>query len=300
MSSDHSAHRDNLIGSLFMVAAMAVFALEDSFVKQASTHLPIAEVLMLYGGMGAVLFALYAKSRGERLFVVEVGAPVMRIRACFELTGRLFYALALALTTLSSSTIILQATPIVVVLGAALFFGERVGWRRWAAILVGLLGVVLIIRPGTGDFSPLSILALISVFGFAGRDLASRAAPKTLSAALLGFYGFLTIVLAGGLYGLYDGKAFLWPDGEAMLALCAASLFGALAYGCLMAAMRTGEVSTVTPFRYTRLIFGVAMGALLFGESLDLITLLGGLIIAGSGLYILIAGRRAAKYRTAR
>ena len=101
--------------------------------------------------------------------------------------------LAIALTPLSSATAILQATPIIVVLGAMAFFGETVGWRRWCAIVIGLIGVAIILRHGADDFSPLSILAVLGTLGFAGRDLASRAAPATLTTSL-------------GVIGLYDPK----------------------------------------------------------------------------------------------
>ena len=93
----------------------------------------------------------------------------------------------------------------VVVAGAALFFGETVGWRRWSAILVGLIGVVVIIQPTGDSFSALSILAVLGMLGFAGRDLASRAAPATLGTEVLGFYGFLCIVVAGLAYRFWEG-----------------------------------------------------------------------------------------------
>lgn len=81
---------------------------------------------------------------------------------------------------------ILQASPLVVVASAALIFGERMGWRRWTVIGLGLVSVLIILRPGTDGFSALSLLALVGMLSFAGRDLASRAAPKSLSMAILG------------------------------------------------------------------------------------------------------------------
>ena len=121
------------------------------------------KMLMLFGAGGAVIFACLALWNKEPLYHADVLSPPMRIRMCFEITGRLFYVLAVAITPLSSATAILQATPIVVVAGAAVFFGERVGWMRWAAIVVGLIGVMIVLRPGTDAFSPLSILAVIGI-----------------------------------------------------------------------------------------------------------------------------------------
>jgi drug/metabolite transporter (DMT)-like permease len=211
----------------------------------------------------------------------------MRIRVVFEIIGRLFYVLAIAVTPLSSATVILQATPLVVVAGAAMVFGERVGWRRWSAIFIGLVGVIVIIQPGTDSFSMLSVLAIIGMIGFAGRDLASRAAPATLSTSILGLYGFLSIVVAGSIFSIWQGASFVLPDVYTSFNLAGAILSGVAAYSCLMKAMRTGEVSAVTPFRYTRLLFGITLGVVLFGESLSSTMLLGSGLIVSSGLFII-------------
>ncbi|ASP37154.1 EamA family transporter [Labrenzia sp. VG12] len=275
-----------------MIAAMAAFALEDALVKQAASGLPVSEVLILFGLGGAVAFWALAAIKRETVFHRDVLSPVMKIRFAFELVGRLFYILALALTPLSSTTAILQATPIFVVLGAALFFGETVGWRRWTAILIGLVGVLIVLRPAGDSFSLLSLLAVVGMLGFSGRDLASRAAPVTLSTNVLGFYGFLTIVIAGLAFVLWEQPAFALPGQETLLALLAAVAFGVVAYSALMKAMRTGEVSTVTPFRYTRLLFGVLLGVVWFGEGIDAQMLTGCAVIVGSGLFILWRGAK--------
>lgn len=294
-------NRANLAGSLWMVAAMAIFSVEDATVKAASAHLPIAEVLVLFGLGGAVLFAIAAIGRGEPLFGPGVLSRTMRIRACFEVTARLFYVLALALTPLSATTVILQATPIVVVLGAALIFREHVGWLRWLAILIGLAGVLIVLRPGAESFSVLSILALIGMLGFAGRDLASRAAPRSVTTSVLGLYGFAAIVVAGIAYALlWERKAFIMPDAASTLFLSTGVGCGVLAYAALMKAMRTGAVSVVTPFRYTRLLFGVALGVLAFGEQLDLATLIGSFVIVLAGIVILKPSARTGLPRPAK
>lgn len=282
----------NVAGSLWMIAAMAAFALEDALVKQAAAGLPVSEVLILFGLGGAIAFWALAGVKRETVFHRDVLSPVMKIRFAFELVGRLFYILALALTPLSSTTAILQATPIFVVLGAALFFGETVGWRRWTAILIGLVGVLIVLRPAGDSFSLLSLLAVVGMLGFSGRDLASRAAPVTLSTNVLGFYGFLTIVIAGLAFVLWEQPAFALPGQETLLALLAAVAFGVVAYSALMKAMRTGEVSTVTPFRYTRLLFGVLLGVVWFGEGIDAQMLTGCAVIVGSGLFILWRGAK--------
>jgi len=211
----------------------------------------------------------------------------MYIRVIFEIIGRLFYVLAISLIPLSTATVIIQATPIVVVAGAAIIFGEKVGWRRWTAILLGLFGVVVIIQPTTESFSFLSILALIGMIGFAGRDLASRAAPANLSVFILGLHGFIALAFSGLIYSLWDNSGLVMLDIKIISFMFGAIIFGVAAYTCLMKAMRTGEVSAVTPFRYTRLIFGVTLGIVFFNETLNFSTILGTTFIVISGLFIL-------------
>lgn len=287
-----AARRANMLGSVWMISAMALFAVEDAFIKAASRTVPVGEILILFGLGGALVFACMLLGRGQPLFQREVVSRPMRIRVLFEVTGRLFYVLAIALTPLSSATVILQATPLVVVAGAALVFGERVGWRRWTAIGIGMAGVVVIIQPGADAFSPLSILALIGMIGFAGRDLASRAAPAAISTSLLGLYGFLAMAVAGVIYSIWSLEAFVLPDLRASLLLFGTIAAGTVAYSFLMKAMRTGEVSAVTPFRYTRLLFGIALGVALFGERLSPAMLIGSGLIVASGIFILWRSRR--------
>lgn len=294
MTPDIATDRNaNLLGSIWMIAAMAIFAIEDSFIKAASETLPIGQILIIFGGGGALIFAILARLNKKPLFSRDVISRPMRVRVIFEVTGRLFYTLAIALTPLSAATVILQATPLVVVAGAALVFGETVGWRRWTAILIGLIGVLVIVQPGTDSFSLLSILAIIGMFGFAGRDLASRAAPASLSTLILGLYGFLAVVVAGIIFSVWQSAPFGRLDIEAGFYLLGAVLAGVTAYSFLMKAMRTGEISAVTPFRYTRLLFGISLGVILFGEQLSFAMLAGSSLIVFSGLFIHWRGRQA-------
>lgn len=265
---------------------MGAFAIEDAFIKKASQNLPLSQVLMLFGLGGALIFGLIAARQGDRFLGPAIQSSAMRYRMLFEVAGRLFYSLAIALTPLSATTVILQATPLVVVAGAAVLFGERVGSRRWAAVLLGLTGVFIVVGPGRDSFSALSGLAVLGMFGFAGRDLASRAAPPSVSTAILGLYGFLSLALAGGLLAVWEGRLFAWPDTAELRTILAAVCVGVAAYACLMRAMRTGDVSAVTPFRYSRLLFGVGLGVFWFGESLSVQMLAGSALIVAAGLIL--------------
>ena len=285
--------RANLIGSLWMIGAMACFAIEDVLFKAAAQTVPVGQLLMLFGAGGACAFLAVALWTRTPLISADVVSPAMRVRVLFEIIGRLFFALALALTPLSATTVILQATPLVVVAGAALVFGETVGPRRWIAIFVGLLGVVVIVQPGSDGFSAASILAIIGMFGFAGRDLASRAAPKTLGTAALGFYGFLSLLAAGTAYAIYEATPFVTITAAIAPYLVGLALIGAIAYAGLMKAMRTGDVSAVTPFRYVRLLFGIACGVVFFGETITPAMMIGSALIVLSGLVIVWRAKAA-------
>jgi drug/metabolite transporter (DMT)-like permease len=282
---------DNLRGAAFMVASMAGFAVEDMFLKAAAQHLPLGQVVLTVGLCGMLVFALMARHRGEPVFHPVMLSRPLLIRAGFELGGRLFYSLAVALTALSTTSAILQATPLLVVAAAALLLHEQVGWRRWSAVCVGFAGVLIILRPGLDGFSMMSLLAVAGMAGFAGRDLATRVAPKILSNRQLGISGFAILALSGAILLAISGGAVV-PDLTALMLLAGDALFAVLGYHALTSAMRTGEVSFVTPFRYTRLVFAMILAVLVFHEHPDLPTLLGSALIVASGIYTLIRGNR--------
>lgn len=277
---------DNTRGALFMVVAMAAFAVEDMALKAAARDIPIGQAVAMFGAAGSVVFAALAYVRGQAVFHPALKGKVMIIRSGFEISGRLFYALAIALTPLSSASAILQATPLVVALGAVLIFREQVGWHRWAAICAGFIGVLMILRPGMEAFDPLSIFAVLGMIGFAGRDLATRASPVSMSAAQLGVAGFIVLTASGLILLGVSGGAKI-PTAQSCAFVLLATVVGVFAYNALTGAMRTGEISVVTPFRYSRLLFALIIGALMFHERPDIWMLTGSLIIVASGLVLL-------------
>jgi len=269
-----------------MIASMAAFAIEDAFLKTVTKQLPVGQVLMMFGAAGLCVFALMARRAGASIFETHVLTKNMLLRAVFEFFGRLFYVLAIALTPMSSATAILQSAPLFVVLGARIFLREKVDAKTWIAIFLGLFGVLIILRPSAADFSLLSLLALIGTLGFVGRDLFSRTAPSSLTKEVLGFYGFTTMMIAGACYAVWDGKPFVSLQAQQFIMLAAALLAGVFAYTALMTAMRTGSIGAVTPYRYSRLLFGISIGVIVFGEQLDAPMLLGCAIVIGAGLFI--------------
>ena len=274
-----------------MVAAMAGFAMEDLFLKASAARMPVGQVSVLVGCCGMLAFAVMCWRRAEPALPAALFSRGMAIRSVFEVSGRLFYALAIALTPLSVASAILQATPLLVVGAAAVIFGEKVGWRRWLAVGVGFAGVLMILRPGLDGFDALSLLALAGMVGFAGRDLATRAAPPALSNAQLGVAGFAMLALSGAVIMAVTGRVVV-PSAQALSLTALTCIFAVASYAALTAAMRTGAVSVVTPFRYTRLVFALIIGVTVFGERPDLMTLLGSAVIVASGVYTLTRSRR--------
>lgn len=280
---------DNLRGALWMMLAMLAFAIEDALIKFAlqSHGLTPGSAMVLFGLMAMALSALYARAQGVGLWHPAYLQPRLLIRTGLEIFGRLFFALSLAYNTLTVTTTILQAAPLVVTLGAALILKERVQARRWIAMGVGLVGVLMVLRPVPDQFSPAAILAVLGMLGFAGRDLATRASPPAVHAAQLGLLGFGVVTAAGLILLAFDPRPLTPPSGAGLGAMALTALAGVLAYTALTFAMRTGDVSAVAPFRYIRLVAALAIAVLFFGERPDLPTLAGAALIVGSGLYTL-------------
>lgn len=288
--------RDNLRGTVLMVVSMALFAVEDVVLKLAAAQMPVGQVLVIFGAFGLSGFALLVRGRGQRLLDPVMLGPALALRALGEAIGRLGYTLAIALTPLASASAILQATPLVVVLGAALVFGERVGWRRILAVLGGFAGVLMILRPGFDGFMPASLWAVFGMFGLALRDLATRTAPPALSHLQLGFWGFAVLLPTGAAMLAVTGGAVV-PSAGIVVTLALGAVVGVAAYTAVIAAMRTGEIAAVTPFRYSRILFAIILGILVFGEWPDGMTLAGAGVVVGCGVYTVLRERRLARAR---
>lgn len=285
---------DNLRGALYMVLAMAAFAVEDALFKSVTQAYPPGPATVLFGLTGMALFAAASRAKGEPVLVDEMRRPRLLVRSGFEIGGRLFFALALAYAPLALTAAVLQATPLVVIAGAAWVFGTRVSAGRWLAVGLGFLGVLMVLRPSPAGFDATALFAVGGMLGFAGRDLATRASPPSVSARQLGTLGFVVVILAGAAITLAQPTALAWPSPAQAGLLGLTGAIGALAYQGLTLAMRSGEVAVVTPFRYTRLLFALGFAVALFGERLDGWTLAGMALIVTTGVAALmpVARRR--------
>ena len=283
MTLSHAA--ENSRAAALMTGSMAFFAVEDLFLKRAAEALPPGQVLALTGAAGALVFWALAARRGERVLSTQALRGVPLLRTLAEAGAAMFYIVALALAPLSMTSALLQASPLVVVAGAALFLGEKVGWRRWASILAGFAGVLVILSPWDADFDPTGILTVLCVLVLAVRDLATRVMPREIGTFQVSAWAYLGLVPSGILLMAIMGQGFVWPTPMQWAGLGGALVAGLFGYYAVVAAMRLGEVSVVAPFRYARLLFSVALAMIFFGERPGLSTYIGAAIVVASGLY---------------
>lgn len=276
---------NNIIGALWMILAMALFALVDTCIKLATESVPRAQVVVVIGAVGLLVFALAARARGLKPLPAEVIRGPSLLRAAGEAGATTCFVFSLSEVDLSLFTTIVQANPLLVVLGAALFLDEPVGWRRWSAIVLGMVGVLIVLRPTGADFNVFALLVFLGVLSQAIRDLATRRVAPGIHTLQLSCGSYLGLIAAGFVIGIAQNTPPIRPEGMAWLYLFgAAGLFMPAIYS-MVASMRVGEVGFVAPFRYSRILFGLGLGVFIFGERLDTYTLAGATLIVGTGLY---------------
>jgi drug/metabolite transporter (DMT)-like permease len=278
---------DNSRGALLMALAMASFACNDALVKSITTELTIAQIMAVRGIMTTGLVCLVGWRLGADLSWHTLKNRHVLLRIFFELGATLTFFSALSRIQFATASSIMQSLPLAVTLGAALFFKEPVGWRRWAAIVVGFLGVLLVIRPGPEGFAPAALFAVTAVFFTASRDLTTRRVGAHISSLAITLYtaganallGVLLIVPMGGWQPVSAGTF-------GKLVLTALAVFAG--YQAVIMAMRRGDISFVAPFRYTSLIWALLIGIFVFGERLTPTMLIGAAVIIASGLYTFV------------
>ncbi|MCP4819086.1 MAG: DMT family transporter [Shimia sp.] len=286
---------NNVTGSLLVIASMFGFATADMFIKQLTGTLHPGQALMGLGLGSALIFLTIILITRTPLFAAKHWTPRLMLRALSEALSGVMFASALANIDLSTAAAIFQAMPLILVLLAATLLGETVGWRRWSALIVGFAGVLLIIRPGLNAFNVNALLVLGAATGIAIRDILTRRIDPSVSSHVVAFQGFLGFFIAGATLLALSGEAPQPVAQPELLRYAGAALFGAAGYWAIVTAMRVGEAAAVAPFRYTRLVFAMALGVLILGERPDLPTLLGSAIILAAGLYTFLRERRLAR-----
>ncbi|WP_171129892.1 MULTISPECIES: DMT family transporter [unclassified Ruegeria] len=286
---------NNLNGILLLVGSMAAFAIEDMFIKHLSVSVPTGQILVVLGVVCGVAFALLTVASRKRIFEPAAWKAVPLIRASTEGVAAVAFVTALSSIDLSTVAAVFQALPLVITMGAALFLGETVGWRRWSAIGVGFIGVLMIIRPGLEGFQPETLLVILSVVLIAARDLITRRLDTRVPSTVVAMQAYLSATLAGAVLMVWADQPVAPLQSAHVFPYLAAFLSSMLGYYGIVAAMRVGEASAMMPFRYTRLVFSMIAGMLMFYERPDALTLAGASLIIASGLYTFVRERRLAR-----
>ena len=281
---------DNGRAIVFMMFAMAGFILNDSCVKLVSSDLPLGEIMFLRGAMALSLLLVWCVANGTIKRFPLLLNRLVGLRVFAEVSATLLYLTALFNMPIPNATAILQALPLLVTAGAALFLGAPVGWRRWTAITIGFGGVLLIVRPGMEGFDAWALVALAGVFLMALRDLTTSVLPKNIPTLGVTFATLVGVTVTG--LGLSVTETWVMPSAKNLLLLATAAGFILVGFVCIINAMRIGDISLVAPFRYSIILWAIVIGYLVWGDIPDSFTLAGIAVLVGTGIYSLARERK--------
>jgi drug/metabolite transporter (DMT)-like permease len=275
---------DNLRGAALMSLSMVGFGLNDAVMKFVTQEMPLYQAIFLRGLAVMAAIALLAyRSGGLRLRLPRPERIPMALRVLGELGSTLLFLNALQRMAIGDLSAVMQSLPLVIMLGAALIFGESLGWRRTGAVVIGLLGVMIILRPGSGAFGIWSLVALGAMILIALRDLATRGFSRADSSETIAFYAAVAVSAFGLVASLFQGWVMPGPSQIGLLLMGGGFL--TIGYVSAVSAMRMGEISYIAPFRYVSLLVAIVAGLVIFGEWPDLWTWTGSALVVGAGVY---------------
>jgi drug/metabolite transporter (DMT)-like permease len=278
--SQSAANRRGMIALTF---GMASYTVNDAFVKLVARALPVGEVLFLRGLVSiAGLLAVIGMTGGLRHLATSATRMVM-LRSLFDALATVFFIAALVNMKIADLSAVVMTTPLILTALAAIMLGDRVGWRRWLAVGVGLTGTLFIVKPGAGAFDMWALAGLAAAFFGATRDLTTRRLDPGVSSLVVGLYGTVAVTLSGAAIGL--GESWAFPNREQWTMIAIAAMFLGLGTYLVVHAFRGVEIAAVAPFRYTLLIWMGIAGYVAFGEVPDRWALAGAVLIVLSGLY---------------
>ncbi|MGO4285595.1 DMT family transporter [Bosea sp. TAB14] len=274
---------DNRRGIAFMLAAVTLFVCNDTFMKLAREVYPPGQALALRAAFALLIgiALVFAAGEGDRLTMAL--KPHVVLRGLLEAGGALTFSWSLGLLPLATITTINMATPLIIVALAVALRIEAVGWRRTLALLVGFVGVLIVVRPGTDTFSAATIVALISVLLTACRDLTTRTIGAEVPSTVVSLTTTILVGLVAAGYGLTEIWQPLWRIELVYLLL--AALLVTLGTFCIISAFRRADVGVISQYRYAAVVLAVLSGYLVWGDVPDLVAVLGMVLIVASGLY---------------
>lgn len=276
----------NVRGIFLMLMSMGAFAIADTLVKVSTSMISPAQIMFYLLGGALIIFGIMATMQKDRLLDIRAFSPILLLRYFTEIAGMVGMVMALANVPISVVGAITQASPMLATVGAALFLKERVGWRRWCSIIIGFMGVLLIVQPGAITFDVAVLWAILAMVALSIRDLTTRLIPKDIASASLATYTMAAATPVTIAWVLFNGESLV-PENINWFVTVPMVVIGAMGYMLLIAALRTAEVSVVMPFRYSRIIYLLILGVLVFDEKPGVLMLIGALLIIASGTYMM-------------
>lgn len=295
----HAQTKDNLSASFLIVLAMFVFTFEDYLLKKLAVRIPPGELVILASMISGSAVVLWALARGHRLWSRQMLCGSVLVRNLAEFASTIVGITALIANPLSLHSAVFQATPLVVTIGAVLYLRERPGIARYLGTFAGLIGVLLIIAPGTAGFRPMIILSLLSVFAVAVRDIATRTIPTSITSLELVLASNLVSVPAGIILLAVQRQSIVIPAVADLTVYTIAILVATLGGFALTIAIRKGEASFVVPFRYSRILFAMVIGAVLLHEQITTSMLAGSAILVVAGIWVVWTEGRSKRRKAA-
>lgn len=283
---------DIRLGIWLMIATTVVFAAQDGLSRHlAGAHNVFMVVMLRYWFFAAFVIAIARRQSGSIAAAARTAQPGVQIlRGLLLVTEICVMVLAFVLLGLVESHAIFTSYPLLVAALSGPILGEKVGWRRWSAIGVGFVGVLIILQPGVTVFSPAALVPLASAMLFAVYGLLTRYAARRDSAATSFFWTGTVGALALTPLGLWYWEPMAGSD-WALMGLLMVS--GATGHFLLIKCYEVAEASAVQPFAYLQLVFAAAIGLFVFGETLQANVILGATIVVAAGLFTLWRERQA-------
>ena len=280
------AEQNLRLGIILMVFTTFVFALQDGISRHLAAEYNVFMVVMIrYWFFGAFVVVMAGRMGGGLHNVIRSKFPAVQAFRGFLLAAEICVMVAaFVVLGLVESHAVFAAYPLFIAALSGPLLGERVGWRRWVAIGVGFIGILIILRPGFSVFSPAAVIPMISAIMFALYGLLTRFVARGDSAATSFFWTGTTGAIAMTGVGLWYWEPMGPTDWFWMGCLC---VTGAIGHWTLIRAYEVAEASGVQPFAYLQLVFAAAIGVLVFGETLEWNVALGAAIVVSAGLFTL-------------
>jgi drug/metabolite transporter (DMT)-like permease len=274
-----------LSGAFIYMAGLFLLALLGVFVKWLDGAYPVGELILFRNVFSLpIVVALLMRQGGLRTLHTRRPLDFLFRSSCGLFSMAMFYT-AITMIPLADATILHTSAPLLVAALSAPFLGERVGWRRWTAVIVGLCGVAILVRPGAeGVVSLGHLIAALSAVGSAFVSIWLRKLSRTESTvAMVAYYNLISIAVAAVWVLVVDWRT---PTPLDLALLVGFGLVGGLSQYLMTIAFRYAEVATLAPMEYTVFIHAAAFGLIIWGETLTWTTVIGALIIAGSGMFV--------------